>query len=217
MRIVRYGFGTLLAACFAACGGGGGGGGTFASISAGIESPTGTVDETSAVDVAEEFEGASESASLAAFDAGDLASGASSASGSFSCPAGGSISFNAQGNGGNLTAGYNNCCYEQSCCVNGSIRTLVSGGSSAYSACYDANVSVSCEGQSGNVSYSGCISATGGLVVLIEVDGQSFAVSGNYSNGNGTLEITGDNGTFTCTYSGGSGSCSGSGGASFTF
>jgi hypothetical protein len=206
-----------LAACFAACGGGGGGGGTFASIAAGIESPTGTVDETSAVDVAEEFEGASQSAELSPFGARDLATGASSQSGSFSCPAGGSISFSAQGNTGNGTAGYNNCCFEQSCCISGSARVLASSGSSAYTACIDANLSVSCEGQSGNVSYSGCINASGGIVVLIEVDGESFAVSGNYSGGSGTLEITGDNGTFTCTYSGGSGCCSGSGGASFTF
>ena len=94
---------------------------------------------------------------------------------------------------------------------------MSSEASASYSYCYDASLSFTCDSESAHIDYSGCINASGQMVYVIEVDGETFAVSGYYAAGSGTLEITGANGTFTCTYSGGSGSCTGSGGESFSF
>src|SRR5688572_19732350 len=217
----------LVAACglavgvFGACGGDDGPkspGGSYANIASAIESPSGTVDESSAVSVGEECEELS-GAAVAAGMRQD-AEVAQTQSGSYDCPAGGSINYSGSGNesSGSVTGSYDNCCFEAACCADGSADIFYSSEQGAdFMYCSSYDISYSCEGVNADLQYSGCFGASGEWVYVIEVNGDTYAVSGNYSNGNGTLEITGENGTWTCTYTNDSGSCSGSGGESFTF
>src|SRR5690606_23898889 len=118
---------------------------------------------------------------------------------------------------GQARASYDNCCATAGCCLDGKADMYYSteqGATYSYCASYDVNYS--CEGTSTAVRYDGCFNATGEVVYAIEVDGNTYAVSGSYSNGSGSLKITGKNGTWTCTYSGGSGTCTGDSG-SFDF
>lgn len=201
------------------CGGSGSSskGGSFSNITASIAEPSGTVDETSAAGVAEEFETASSASSASPFGRREeILRATSSQTITIDCPAGGDISMIASGSGTSGTAKgtYNSCCVEASCCFDGTVNSYVSGDASGevIQVCVEASITGTCQGESAAAEYSGCIGANGEMVILVEVNGESFAVSGNYSNGNGTLEIKGDNGSFTCTYSGGTGSCTGSGG-----
>src|SRR5262245_30387015 len=101
------GFGLL-----GACGDDGGSkvGGSYASIAGAIASPSGTVDESSAAQVGEEF-GKVSATGVAAGMRRD-AQVAQSQSGSQDCPAGGSISYSANGNesSGTVQGSYNSCC-----------------------------------------------------------------------------------------------------------
>lgn len=199
-------------------GGSGNVGGSYASIATAIESPSGTVDASSAADIGEEFEKAA-GANLA----GGARQGApvgQTQSGTIPCDAGGDISFTGSGNesSGTATASYNSCCFVEGCCTDGTADMYYSseqGADYAYCASYD--VSYSCDGIDADLQFNGCFSLDGDIIYVIEVDGETFAVSGNYYEGSGTLEIRGENGTWTCTYEDGSGSCSGEGDESFTF
>lgn len=219
MKIVRYAMWSAMGLCFAACGSDGGGkGGSYANISASLESPTGTVSEESAPTVAEEFERAAGAQSIAPFGRRDVVAPQSSGTFTLDCPASGSISATANQSGnGRIT--YGNCCYEAECCINGNANYYASSTNvEDANICIEANLSVACEGQNASAEYFICVNAgTGEMLVLVEVDGETFSVSGNYSNGNGQLDITGANGSFSCSYSGGSGSCTGDGGESFSF
>jgi len=129
--------------------------------------------------------------------------------------AGGSL--NAAGSGdqssGHSTALYDDCCVAANCCIDGSADIYFSTEQgAAYSYCGSYDLSYSCEGTTTALTYEGCVGSTGEQIYVIEVDGDTYAVSGTYSNGSGTLEISGENGTWTCTYSNGSGSCTGTGG-----
>src|SRR5688572_16449579 len=122
-RIARgLGLGAALAAlagAFMGCGSddeGGSGRGSLSSITSAIESPTGTVDETTAAEVGAEFEKVAQ-AQVPSGMRRD-AQTAQSSSGTVSCPAGGSL--NAAGSGdqssGHSTAEYNDCCVAANCC-----------------------------------------------------------------------------------------------------
>jgi hypothetical protein len=221
MRLARTAVWTILGLGFLACGGGGSSkGGSYANIAASLAAPSGTVDETTAADVAEEFETADAASGVSPFGRRDVIAPASSAANiSVDCPVSGTISVTASGNENSSTsrARYNNCCVEAGCCFGGTANAYATVGDAQedINICIEASLSGTCEGQSINADYSGCIGSDG-LTVLVEVNGETFAVTGNYSDGNGTLEITGSNGSFTCTYSGGSGSCTGTGG-NFSF
>lgn len=220
-RALGLGAGLLaLGGAFAGCGGdddnGSRGGGSFASITSAIESPTGTVDETTAADIGVEFEKVSQ-----AQVPGGMRRDAQTAqsSGTVDCPAGGSVTASGSGDqsSGHSTASYNDCCVSANCCIDGDADIYFSTAQgAAYTYCGSYDVSYSCEGTTTSISYQGCLNSTGELVYAIEVDGDTYAVSGSYSNGSGTLEITGANGTWTCTYTSSSGTCTGTGG-SFTF
>jgi hypothetical protein len=217
----------LLVVAGLGCSGGGGGqpGGSYNAISAGIEHPTGTLSATNADAVAAAYE-ASLSSGLDTAGGQRLESVASAeTSVSEACPNGGTISVNA--NEASSTAvsetfSYNNCCESAGCCFNGGGNLYyASTGSSASSAsgsfCENFQVTGTCTGEAVSENFSLCEDGTTGtLSYLVEVDGESFAVSGDYSDGNGTLTITGVNGTFTCTYTNSTGSCTGTSG-SFTF
>jgi hypothetical protein len=217
------GFGAVLfvlGGAFAGCGGDdeGSRGGSFTSIASAIESPSGTVDETTAPAVGEEFEKVSQ-VSLAGGMRSDIPK-AQSTSGTQSCPEGGSFSVEGSGNqsSGEATVAYDDCCFIEDCCFDGDAEMYFSseGGTAQYSYCASYDLDYSCEGTSATLSFEGCFGTTGRLIYVIEVEGETYSVSGNYSEGSGMLEIRGANGTWNCTFSNGSGSCSGSGG-SFTF
>jgi hypothetical protein len=193
-----------------ACGGGPSGAGGYRDIGAlknAMESPTGTVEPTSAVGVAEAFE-TSNSAPL-----GGIRQKAQAQSATIACTEGGNASASANGN--NIYFTYNNCA-ESGCTMNGSGAMMVE--SDGLSQCMSYDISAVCaDVGSVEMSFSGCFSAEGDFSYLIEFEGETFRVSGSYAGGNGELSISGENGTYTCTYTGGTGTCSGSAGDSFSF
>lgn len=205
------------AGLFAGCGGDDDGnssrGGSFSSIQSAIESPTGTVDETTAAEVGVEFEKVA-SVDAAAGTRRD-AQTAQTQTQSQPCPSGGNISASGSGSesSGSGSITYDSCCVSAGCCIDGSVDVFYSTEQNAdYLTCGSYDLSYSCEGTTADLTYEGCMGATGEQLYIIEVDGVTYTVSGNYSDGSGTLEIRGANGTFTCTYSDGGGSCTGSGG-----
>jgi hypothetical protein len=183
------------------------------AISASIANPTGTLDNTTAVSVAQEYEKISETS------AGALRlQSTSSASQTLSCPNGGTYSVNASGDQSNVqeTLSYNNCCYEESCCFSGGGNWYFStAGGNSFSYCGNYNLSLSCDGESLSEKYSGCFSASGEWTYVVTVDSKTFAVTGSIYSGSGTLSISAANGSFSCTYTNYSGSCTGSGSFSF--
>jgi hypothetical protein len=214
---------------------------SFAGISESISKPTGTVDTTTAGKIGAEFDktnsaGAGAATAFASVRGDDRAAATSTQSYTYQCPQGGSI--NATGTGssdGNQASGHveehlNNCCYTAGCCASGDANiyfsgstSTASGGSSSssvtanYSLCMNVNVNSSCNSDSYSGTFSGCLGAGGSWTYDISVDGKTFAVSGDYGSGSGTLTVQGENGTWTCTYTSGSGSCTGpNGNFSFT-
>lgn len=200
----------------AACGGGKEeeepAGPSMGSLSKKIESPTGTVDATTAGEVARAFE---ESMGVPTGGNREQAVSAQSQELTGVCDSG-TITFDADSSG-SASFDYNNCCIS-TCCIDGSGTVLYdTSGSGTYSVCADYDISESCDGLSVDVEFSYCVNSSGEMVYAIEVAGDTFAVTGSMSNGTGTLTVTGENGTFTCTYTDYSGSCTDSSGGSFTF
>lgn len=197
-----------------ACGGGGNSGAAgFTSLSAltgAIESPTGTVDETTATGVAAEFENSMSNGTL-----GGVRQKSQAQSGSAACTGGGSVSFNVDET--HLFATYSNC-NESGCVMNGTLNMFLTD-TGEWSQCMSYDIDAVCTDQ-GSVSatFSGCIDVgTGTMTYLVEYEGMTYTVSGYYTAGTGELTITGENGTFTCTYTADAGSCTGSAGESFSF
>jgi len=132
------------------------------------------------------------------------------------CPNGGTISVNVTSSSSSQvseTFNYNSCCETAGCCLTGGGDIFYSQGGSF---CESFSVTGTCEAAPVTANYSICSDSTGTVSYLVEVGTDSFVVSGSYSNGSGTLTITGQNGSFTCTYTNDTGSCTGSGGT-FTF
>ncbi len=182
---------------------------SFADVSAEIQQPTGTVDATTAGPVAQEF-GTMSTASLAG--SRDYASTQTAEE---ACDAGGTVTASGTGNdsSGNVSMRYNDCCYTADCCYNGTGNMIYSDANgSDFSVCFDYDVAATCEGQSLTVDYAACMQSDGSLAYSIEVAGETFTVSGYYSDGNGQLTIRGANGTWDCTYTNDSGTCTGTGG-----
>ncbi len=205
---------------FVGCGGGDDGdsrGGSFSSIQSAIESPTGTVDATTAPDVGVEFEKVAE-VDVASGMRRDAQTAQASSSGSVDCPAGGSINVTGTGNesSGEASVSYASCCVTEGCCIDGNADVYYSTEQdAAYLSCGSYDLTYSCEGSTAALTYEGCLGSMG-QVYVIEVAGLTYTVSGYYSDGSGSLEIRGANGTWTCTYSGDGGSCTGTG-SSFDF
>lgn len=201
----------LLGACGSGDSGGGGGGASFGDISDAISSPTGTVSAETAPAIADEFAKINQGAGGSAAK--------QSGSQEMACPAGGKMSITAHSSGGSARSqiSYKECCYQAGCCLNGGGNWFFStGAGAAYSYCGSYSLKSSCGGSGvASLNYEGCFDSRG-WVYSIKVDGETFAVSGTYSNGNGTLEVKGENGSFSCTYTNGSGSCTGSSG-NFSF
>lgn len=187
---------------------------SFGSISKKMDAPTGTLDETTAAEVAMAFEG-STGVPTGGSREGLAPVNAQSTEVAGVCDSGTiSVDADASGNG---TFAYNDCCIA-TCCIDGSGTVLYdASGSAAYSICATYDMTQACDGVSVDVDFSYCVSATGEMLYSIEVAGDNFVVSGSMSNGNGTLSITGENGTFSCTYTNYSGSCTDSTGGSFSF
>jgi len=185
----------------------GGGTKSFSQISSQIEEPTGTVDATTVGAVGEKF-GEMSSASLGGSRLNGPTNTAEQA-----CPSGGSMTASGSGNesSGSVSVKYNECCYTAGCCFSGVADTVYSdANTNTFSYCIDADLDYSCEGQQLALDYAAC-QGPEGLVYAVEVAGATFAVSGQYSGGNGQLTIKGANGSWTCTYTDGAGTCTGSG------
>jgi hypothetical protein len=219
MRLrMAVGFG-LIGLGMVGCGGGGSSGGngpaTYSGIANSLAHPTGKLAASNANGVAKAFEQIDASAAN-----GRRIKGGTTDNQTVTCPAGGSYTISVSGGqtSGQATLGYDQCCYTEGCCINGSGNWYYSTEASAsYSMCGSYSLSISCDTENGTVNYQGCMSgSTGDWTYVVTVEGKTYAVSGNYNSGSGTLQITDSAGTYTCTYNQGVGSCTGSAGT-FSF
>jgi len=202
------------------CGSGGGKADSFASIQEEITKPTGTVSQDTVGKVGERFETADSSSSFMGVRDDDQVGASGSATVTRTCEAGGSATVTASGNESNarVAMDFNHCCFSAGCCASGKGTMFTSNDQNAtYNYCASYDMDYSCAGTDAAIEYSGCFGLSGKAVMLIDVDGQSFTVSGSRSGGSGTLEITGKNGKFSCSFTAGSGNCSSSTGDSFSF
>src|SRR5690606_19289490 len=154
--------GLLLGACGGSDGDGGGGGGggqSYSAIADAIAAPTGTVDATSAPDIAVEFE------KISAGNAAGKSRTKQAANQMQACPSGGSINSTAQGNSESAQAliEYDNCCYEATCCMNGGGTWYFSNVAGAdYSYCANYKIDMDCADDAvTSLQYEGCFSPTG--------------------------------------------------------
>jgi len=206
----------LFAVAGVGCGGGGSKApGSYSDVMASFAHPTGTLAATNADKVAKAYQA---SMSAGTGPAGQrLDSKASAIVQSVPCNTSGTISINniqTSSNAFSEDFSYNNCCETADCCYNGTGKVFETlSGTSTGSFCESVQITGTCSAIPITENYSFCEdTTTGTLNYLVQVDGESFAVSGSYSNGNGTLTITGQNGMFTCTYTNDAGSCTGTGG-----
>lgn len=197
---------------------------SFGSIAKGLDKPTGTVDATTAAEIGEKYQAANQNNVGFGVRSDDQVGQSSSGSFEQSCPAGGKVKATASGSqsSGTVTMDYDNCCYSAGCCASGDGTMYYntesgSGAAGGYAFCATFDMDYTCEGSSATLDYSGCYDLGGEAVLLIEVDGERFAVSASSSGSSGSLEIRGANGTWTCTYNDGGGSCTSSTGGNFTF
>jgi len=192
-----------------------GSGGSYTAVASAIKNPTGTLSSDNAVSVAEAFEKIESGA------AGRRLQGGSTQAQTQTCPSGGSYTVTANGSSSAGTADlkYDNCCYSQGCCINGTgafYYSTDSTAASSYSVCGSYSLTLACESDSGALNYQGCVGSSGEWIYVVTIDGKTYSVTGSYSDGSGTLTITDSKDTWTCTYSNGSGTCTGnSGGISF--
>lgn len=185
---------------------------SLSELSSALESPTGTLDAGTAADVARAFE---ESQGVPTGGSRDQASPIVAQDVTGVCDTG-SISVDAASSSA-ASVDYNSCCIAD-CCIDGNATIAYdTSGSAGYSTCADYDLSQTCEGVRVDMQFTYCMSAEGTLIYSIEVNGDSFAVSGYISNGSGTLTVTGANGSFTCEYTEYAGSCTSSSGDSFSF
>jgi hypothetical protein len=186
---------------------------SLSELASAIESPTGTLDAGTAGDVARAFE---ESQGVPTGGSRDQAAPLVAQDVEGVCDTG-SISVDAASNGA-ATVDYNRCCIA-GCCIDGNATIAYdSSGSADYMMCADYDLSQSCDdGLSVDMQFTFCTGSDGTLTYAVEVNGDTFAVSGYISNGSGTLTVTGVNGSYTCQYTDYAGSCESSTGDSFTF
>ena len=189
-------------------------GGSFDSAAKAIESPTGTLDESTAADVAMAFE-QSLSGAPSGGERENIAPVEAQTTELTGVCDSGTITFEAT-QAGDVTYAYNSCCVS-GCCIDGDGTAFVdTTGTATYTVCATFDMTYACDGTNASVSYSYC-QGTAGLVYSVEVNGDTFTVTGSISNGTGTLEIIGENGTFSCTYTNYTGSCTDSTGGEFSF
>jgi hypothetical protein len=189
--------------------------GSIDDISSAIESPTGTVSASTAADVAMAFE---ESGGVPTGSSRDQSQPIAAQDATVACDSSGDINVTADSGGESFDIGYNDCCMTAGCCINGDAQGFVdTSGTGTYSACYEYDLDYDCDGTSASMEFSFCQSATGEMIYAIEVEGDTFAVSGYISNGTGTLTVTGENCSFTCDYTDYAGSCTSDSGDTFTF
>ncbi|MEY2930738.1 MAG: hypothetical protein RL033_1487 [Pseudomonadota bacterium] len=195
---------------------------SYGSIAKGLDAPTGTVDATTAAQVGEKYLSANEN--RVGFGVRDDQVGQSGSTNvQLDCPSGGSYKVSGSGNqsSGTVNIDYDDCCFEAGCCASGDgtmyYNAQNSSAASAYSFCASFDMNYSCRGDTASLEYSGCYGAGGEAILLIEVDGKSFAVSSSRTGASGSLEIRGANGTWTCSSNAGSGTCSSSTGTTFSF
>ena len=188
----------------------------YDEIAAKLREPTGTLDSSNAVAVAEAFQASNGASTLAG---GRRITQAQAQGQRTPCTNGGDLTIIVHSSSAAATSAeyaYNECCYAPDCCYDGGGTIYYAGssiGQQEYCSSYD--ISLECLEQLVRVQYSACFDGEGTGTFLIEVDTKTYAVSGSYFNGSGTLTIKDSKGTYTCTYSGREGSCTGSGSFSF--
>lgn len=217
---MRISFGSTVLAIslgLVACGDGDGGskgkasgGQSYAAILDAVNKPSGTVSADTAPEIASEYEKIT----------GAGAKQKQAQNHSQSCTNGGTISIVAEGNqsAAKSVIDYDNCC-EGACCLDGGGTWYFSNEQgSDYLYCGNYNIAISCDSADSDTTmqYEGCVGTNGSWTYAVRVNGESFAVTGSYYDGNGTLEVTGANGSYSCTYTNYTGSCTGSNG-SFEF
>lgn len=218
----KLGFALLVsstALALVACGGGGSAATGFTDVNAlksAMANPTGTVSAETAVGVAAEFEAGSTSG----YSAG-LRQKLQAQSTTQACTEGGNISVS--GNQNYARMSYNSC-GEGGCVMNGYMNVLVNSATETdVSACFSVDINGVCaDTGSAEFAFSGCMEAstdgsTFSYSYLIEFEGETYTVSGDYYGGSGSLTITGVNGSFTCSYTSDSGTCTSTTGESFEF
>ena len=196
------------------CGGDSGGYASVEDLAGALDAPSGTVDAASAKGVAAAF-AESQNAPAGGFggEREAIAQKQQAESASQACSGGGSI--DAEGDETQVKIKYNQC-VESSCTLDGTAQ-IFAEAAGGYSNCVTYDITGECEGNSIAVSFAGCIGESGTFTYLIQYEGLTYRVEGAYSDGNGTLTITGANGTYTCTYVDDAGSCVDEDGAEFTF
>lgn len=183
------------------------------SLNSAMESPTGIVSETTAKLVADRMAEASSSmAGKGSAAPSGIREKAQEQNGSdtIDCENGGTIDIESSETQETLT--YNDC-QMAGCTLNGSEVAFPDPDQ----ICVSVKVNEVCGDESTDIASSSCTSMDGTVVYLVDVEGDTFQVSGTYSDGDGELTITGANGTFTCTYVDGGGTCVDSEDAEFSF
>jgi hypothetical protein len=180
---------------------------SFGAIAAQVEKPTGVFASDNALKVAEEF------GKIRGLGANGTRPQGTSSSTSIACGAGGTYSITSSAtsqSSAHAVLTYDDCCYVASCCMNGKGDWYYAASAGqAFSYCGSYDVSYDCSGVQAAMTYSGCFNASGEWTYVVEVDSMTFAVSGTYYSGSGTLEVTAANGSWTCTFTNSSGTCTG--------
>lgn len=207
---------------FVGCGGSGSGSGSngsglsgdsLESISNAIASPTGTVSADAAPEIARAFEESQGIPTGAERDGGKVITAQDFA---YECDGGGSIDFNFSDDGLQSEFIYNRCCVLADCCIDGTGSTFSEeAGSLSY--CSAFNIDYDCGGENFSLNYASCVDEDFNITYAIEIEGETFAVSGSLFNGTGSLTITGVNGSWSCEYTEYSGSCASGDGETFEF
>lgn len=171
------------------------------AVAQALSNPTGTVsDAESAQGVAEAF--ALQMESMSSTGAGGTESS------EITCPSGGNVTVTGDSTGAG-TFSYNDCCYEEGCCVDG--EGWVAQGSDDYSLCASYDLEVDCGETSGSFEVDFCTGTDGNVWYVVEYSGETYACSGYYSSETGgTWTVRDSSTTWDCQATCTDGECTGS-------
>ncbi len=174
-----------------------------------LQQPTGTVDASTAMQVAEAFAAADTSG----LD-GSRTYSQSIQTSNLACESGGTMSASgtADESGGDMSMVYDNCCVQDCCYVGTAVVVYGKADEGSYSYCASFEMAYSCNGRDELADYATCAQTDGTVAYSVKVGDTTFTVTGSYADGSGALTISGANGTWYCSYSEAAGSCTGPGG-----
>jgi len=213
------------------CGGGGGGGApSYSALKQKFNNPTGQLKKDNVNQVGQAFADAEKKGQGISMTAGALDEIESKASEDpISCPTNGGTSFTCTCNGGgslNISVGsysaesvsvaytYDQCGINSDNCTvvyNGSGYTVSSQSEQGYFISYQGTVK-DCDGQTVSVDFSYYYDGSGKIWVLVEVGGETFVVSGYWSEESYDFYVKDKDGEWHCQGTSAGGSCTGPGG-----